>query len=80
MSNLKTLASAGLAVILGGIGLVLVFSDVGAGEPARSRIIVAAIFFLLSAGLVILLVPASLALLGGYIGRRLSGRRAEQTV
>jgi type VI protein secretion system component VasK len=130
MFNLKTLAIAALAVILGVIGLSLVFSDVGAGESATSRIIFAAIFFLLcglgigyfnprawiisglsawgstlfgafltfvairrygsnafaaqeppyiSAGLVILLVPLCLALLGGYIGRRLNGRRAEQT-
>ena len=130
MFNLKTLASAALAFIIGVIGVSLVFSDVGAGESATIRIIVAAILFLLcglgigyfnprawiisglsawgstlfgafltfvairkygsdafaaqeppyiSAGLVMLLVPSCLALLGGYIGRRLSDKRAEQT-
>jgi hypothetical protein len=131
MFNLKNLAFSAFALILGFIGLSLVFSDIGAGESAASRIFVAASFFFLggvgigyfnsrawiisgltawgsilfgafltlasirkygrdaftvqeppylSAGLVILFVPLSLALLGGYIGKSLNNKRAGQTV
>lgn len=129
MLNLKTISFAALAVILGFIGLGMVFSDIGPGESTTSRFVVAAIFFLLcglgigyfnprawiisglsawgavlfgafltfaairrygsdvfaaqeppyiSAGLVILFVPLSLALLGGYIGKSLSNKRTGQ--
>jgi len=129
MFNLKTLAFVALAFILGGIGLSMVFSDIGADGSATGRVIVATIFFLIcglgigyfnprawiisglsawggvlfgafltlaairkygsnafaaqeppyiSFGLIILLVPLSLGLLGGYIGKSLSIRRARQ--
>jgi hypothetical protein len=130
MFKLKALVIAGVAFILGVVGLSLVFSGVGSGESATGRIIVSAVFFLIcglgigyfdprawiisglsawgstlvgaflvfaairkygtnafaaqeppyvSVGLVLLLVPLSLALLGGYIGRRLNVERPKQT-
>ncbi len=48
MSILRTLAFAILALVLGIIGLSMVFSDIGAGESAIIRIVVATLFFFLS--------------------------------
>lgn len=130
MFTLRTLAFAILALVLGIIGLTMVFSDVGAGESATIRIVVATLFFFFSglaigyfnprgwivsglsawggvtfgtflvyaainrygsnafaareppyilAGLGILLLPLSLALLGGYVGRRLREKRATRS-
>jgi peptidoglycan/LPS O-acetylase OafA/YrhL len=127
MFTLKNLAFAILALVLGIIGLSMVFSNLGPSESETGRVITAAIFFFLcglgigyfnprawiisglsawgsisfgllmvlsaigkygnnafaaqkppyiSVGLVILLLPVSLSLLGGYIGQRLKNNQA----
>lgn len=126
MFTLKTLVFVILALVLGVVGLSMVFSNLGPGESETSRVFIAAIFFFLcglgigyfnsrawivsglsawggilfglllivsamskygskafaaqqppyiSAGLLILLLPVSLALLGGYVGSRLRRTR-----
>ncbi len=126
MFTLRTLIFVILALVLGVVGLSMVFSNLGPGESETSRVFVAVLFFFLcglgigyfnprawiisglsawggllfglfltvsavskygsyafaaqqppyiSVGLLTLLLPVSLALLGGYVGSRLRRTR-----